>query len=200
MSVAVIRVAPSITWLLVMTSPAEVTTMPVPAPSPMLAVVVLMSTSPGLTCAAREPVVPDAAAAFPDGAALNEPFWDGVSPGSARLNGRPERPNAEGDAELGGQRRCATAPPASAASATTTSPASTGRRHRLRGGSPIGDGGGCSGSALIDSGARDEQRPRCGRSGRDRRRFEIADRGSHGDRAKSSAQTLGGPQRRLCFS
>src|SRR6202166_678892 len=132
-----------------MTSPADVTTMPVPAPRPTLAVVVLMSTSPGSTCAASESVVPEAAAALPDGAELDEPLCDGVSPGNTRPNGEPAR--ADGDEELGGQAKCATAPPATAASATTTSPASSGRRHSLRGvggGSPIGTGGVCSGSAI----------------------------------------------------
>src|SRR5262245_66649240 len=50
MSVAVILVAPGITWLLVMTSPLDVTTIPVPAASPPCTPrTVLMSTSPGFT-------------------------------------------------------------------------------------------------------------------------------------------------------
>src|SRR6516165_4233315 len=50
MSVALIDVAPSITWLLVSTSPDEVTTMPVPAASAFWSPSVdTMSTRPGST-------------------------------------------------------------------------------------------------------------------------------------------------------
>src|SRR5579871_5475418 len=53
MSVAVILVAPSTTWLLVRTSPFELRTMPVPAPAPpWYPNSTLMSTSAGLTLAA----------------------------------------------------------------------------------------------------------------------------------------------------
>src|SRR5208283_5186410 len=59
MSVAVIFVAPVITWLLVMTSPPEVTTMPVAAPSPpSRPSSVSMSTSPGSTLEVIEPDTP----------------------------------------------------------------------------------------------------------------------------------------------
>ena len=47
------RVAPSITWLFVSTSPSELTTTPVPAPAtPWNDEVTLMSTSAGATFAA----------------------------------------------------------------------------------------------------------------------------------------------------
>ena len=63
MSVTEIVVAPSITWLLVSTSPLEVSTMPVPAASSFSSFkVVLMSTRPGSTAAATDEAfgLPDA--------------------------------------------------------------------------------------------------------------------------------------------
>src|SRR5215831_9357964 len=58
MSVALIDVAPSITWLLVSTSPDEVTTMPVPAAcAPWSPSVDTMSTRPGSTLVAIWDVV-----------------------------------------------------------------------------------------------------------------------------------------------
>src|SRR5277367_2071265 len=83
MSCAVIRVAPAITWLLVITSPLEVTTIPVPAARP-LPVTVLMSTSPGSMREAAASVAADGAPAE-----LPPPLCDGTSLRKSPPNGTP---------------------------------------------------------------------------------------------------------------
>src|SRR5437660_3164201 len=99
-------VAPSMTWLLVRTSPEGVSTIPVPAPDPFWKPsLVLMSTTPGMTLAARAAVEPEGAVP-PDGDPPPEKGLvglDGVT-GAAGFEGLA---GTEGEAVLSvGRRPC----------------------------------------------------------------------------------------------
>src|SRR5580704_13400150 len=104
MSVTLIVVAPSMTWLLVRISPEEVSTIPVPAASSCWnPSVVLMSTNPGSTLFAiaetsPEPEDPDdpddpeptEPEPDPNGLADPEPFDDGILPEEEEAEAGPE--------------------------------------------------------------------------------------------------------------
>src|SRR5579871_1768363 len=152
MSVAVIDVAPSITWLLVITSPDALTTMPVPAAAPPPPSVVLMSTSPEST---------RAAVAATDTDVVAPEDRDGDDAGCGVCAGEPAD-----------HAKCAIAAPASAAATPTPAPVARPPRRagprRAAGSSwgPLPSGsGGSRGELLIacSFGCRGGPRPIAGR-------------------------------------
>src|SRR5581483_4166948 len=120
-SVAVIRVAPSMTWLFVRTSPVELRTMPVPAPEAIPPEnVESMSTSAGLTFAAIAAGLdgPPEPLRLPEPPKLPTPP---EPPGKVLPNeaAPPPADAAEGD-PAAGQNSCAITAPATDASRTSS--------------------------------------------------------------------------------
>src|SRR5580704_14395391 len=134
------------TWLLVSTSPFEVTTIPVPAAGPS-AVWVSMSTSPGSILRATAAAAAEGAEDVPPGDVPEPPFW-----GSSCWKPPPKTELPfEPDAVFEGHSTCESAAPPKAASATTRTAAASSERAGLRGGA-LGGGGsgvvGCGGIGL----------------------------------------------------